>query len=127
MKMLKDDFYTIPKYSFGSNSAHFVIWLKKEHTLFQAHFPNNPIVPGVYIVQIGKELFSFLQKKNFIVKNIKNIKFTNPIVPSVHSEVFYKMTWENIDENDLYHLKIEVSSGNTLFSKISMQLKEFNY
>lgn len=57
-----------------------------EHIIYKAHFPNNPITPGVILLQICKEcVMRIIQLQedisNVIISNIKMIKFTNFIIP----------------------------------------------
>ena len=102
------------------NKVDFVVQFKPEHIIYKAHFPNNPITPGVCIVQIAKELFSFLTEKNYTITKLKSVKFLNPILPN-DMVVFY-FDWEYID--DLYHIKVHVFDVDVSFAKINMQLKQ---
>lgn len=122
--MLKNDFYTISDFLQTENSAEFTISLNSAHTIFGAHFPDNPIVPGVCIVQILKELFGTIKDADFTAQKIKNIKFTAPIIPIEHPVVNYKFEWDEKDENGLYRVKAFVYSGDIIFSKINLQLKQ---
>jgi len=96
--------------------------LNEKHSIFASHFPNNPIVPGVYILQIGKELFSITINKNLFIKTIKNIKFLNPINPTINPLINFKLTWEGKKYDGLYPLKIIVYYKEIIFAKINMQL-----
>lgn len=122
--MLKNDFYEIINTFTNENSADFVILLHSNHTIFNAHFPNNPIVPGACIVQILKELFETLKETSCVIQKIKNIKFTAPIIPTIHQQINFKLEWENEDEAGLTRVKTTVYSNEVIFSKINLQLKQ---
>ncbi len=121
--MLKDDFFLILNYTgIDDSNADFTISLNQDHIIYQAHFPNNPITPGVCIIQIAQELFSFFKQTDFGIKKLKSVKFTHPIVPTVHNVVNFKMGWQ---ENDAtFQVKVIVYTGDIIFSKINMQLEE---
>ena len=64
------------------------IRLNASHPIYQAHFPGEPITPGVCIIQIAKELLelsfygsSHLQQSCYELQTVKNVKFLSPISP----------------------------------------------
>jgi len=120
---MKDKFFSIIKRSDVSNSeVNFTVHLHSKHTIYQAHFPNNPITPGVCIIQIVKELFSFLTQTNYTIKKIKTVKFTHPINPTIHNTVNFNIKWEE-KNTDLFWVKVTVSAGDVVFSKIINELQ----
>ena len=50
----------------------------KEHPVFEAHFPNNPLLPGFLQIDI---LASIYHKE---VIEVANTKFMHPIYPNTH-------------------------------------------
>lgn len=124
--MLNDNFYSILELTTTSSnkSAVFSIELDSEHIIYKAHFPNNPITPGVCIVQIAKELLSIIFKAKVEIHKIKSVKFLSPIIPTTHSLIDYHFNWEEAD--DEIQAKITVSKGDTTFSIINMQLEKEN-
>lgn len=123
--MLKDSFFSIIDYSIiDDHIADFQIQINKDHSIYQGHFPGNPITPGVCIIQIARELFAFSQKTNFLIKKIKSIKFTQPIIPTIHDTINYRIEWEDDDLENLIRLKASVYTGDIIFTKINMQLKQ---
>ena len=53
---LRDSLYTIVSEFKGDGRHDFNIKLDPEHFIYKAHFPGEPITPGVCIMQIAKEL-----------------------------------------------------------------------
>lgn len=47
----------------------------KDHEIFKAHFPDNPILPGFVQIDICSELFDLNLRK------IKKVKFINILMP----------------------------------------------
>lgn len=88
--MFLNDLYTIIKTSGDEKSTRlsFIIQLNPSHRIFSGHFPGNPILPGVCVVQILKELLMEALGKKIILKNagtIKFLAFINPVVSGIVS------------------------------------------
>lgn len=92
--MLSEDLYTILEQSgtelIGQEGEpspgmklSFMIRLNPAHPVYGGHFPGNPVVPGVYQVQIVKELASLVLQKELIIRRSDNIKYLSMIVPSL--------------------------------------------
>ena len=118
--ILKDNFYTIEKQEFADNKAEFRIKLNADSFIYQAHFPGNPITPGVCLIQIATELFGFLKDGKFNIKVLKNVKFTAPINPQEFSEVDFLLDFS--EKEDLWQVKVVIKENETVFAKISMIL-----
>ncbi|MDR1459748.1 MAG: hypothetical protein LBI60_06010 [Bacteroidales bacterium] len=125
--MLKDSFFSILIHTITDNhKADFTIELNPNHTIYKVHFPNNPITPGVCIIQMAIELFSFLKQTDFKLKKIKTAKFVHPIIPSVHTVVHYQIGWEEMTHDKSSYVKINVYQDDIIFSKINMYMEKNN-
>ena len=76
MKLL-NDYFTIA----GGDADTFQLRLNPDHVIYQAHFPGNPITPGVCIVQMIGELLGERLGRRFTVSKIVNLKFVSTISP----------------------------------------------
>ena len=54
---------------------------KPDHVIYQAHFPGEPITPGVCILQMGVELLSEALGCPLEVAGFKNVKFLQVLSP----------------------------------------------
>ncbi len=81
--MLLDDFYTIVDQNFyeESHTLKTTIKVNKEHHIFNGHFPNNPVMPGVCMMQISKELLKNYIGKPLFMQSCNNVKFMAIINP----------------------------------------------
>ncbi|PHR44588.1 MAG: 3-hydroxyacyl-ACP dehydratase [Fluviicola sp.] len=80
--MLLENFYKVEKIdNLDSNKYEAYIHLNKGHDIFKGHFPNNPITPGVCMVQIIKDLTSQVKGVNLSLISSNNIKFMAVINP----------------------------------------------
>lgn len=113
--MLIKDFYTITEFERTGNELNAVIFLNKDHDIFKGHFPGNPVMPGVCMIQIIKELTEKAVKKELFLSVSTNIKFMAIINPEVNPTLKLNII---LEENDG-----EVKIKNTLFFDETLALK----
>ena len=65
----------------------FNIILNPDHLIYKAHFPGQPVIPGVCILQMLQELLSIQVGKQLFIKNIKNAKFISMMSPVTDARV----------------------------------------
>lgn len=123
--MFLNDLFHILTEEINDNNASFSIRLNCEHTIFSGHFPDNPITPGVCVVQISTDLFSHVMQQEATLVNAKNIKFLNIIKPTEHDNITYELSWEKT-ENDTYKVKTVVKTEEAVFSKMSTEIRMAN-
>jgi 3-hydroxyacyl-[acyl-carrier-protein] dehydratase len=120
MKLL-DNFYKIEQKTENASGLEYRIALQKEHFIYQAHFPGNPITPGVCIIQFCKELMEVHTGETFSLRKIHNVKFLSVIDPRICESVqvaFPKIT----KEEDGYKCSALVYSETTQFAKLSFTI-----
>ena len=91
--------------------ANYRIRLNPEHEIYKAHFPEQPITPGVIIVRMAMELLSEALGRKAHLVGAPNIKFSSPLFPQV--EVDFQIT---IKEGNM--ASVVVSDAETVFSKM---------
>jgi 3-hydroxyacyl-[acyl-carrier-protein] dehydratase len=118
MKLI-DDFYRVEQA--GGNDAEFeyLISLNKEHFIYRAHFPGNPITPGVCIIQLCKELMELRMKKTLLLKKIVNVKFLSVVNPTVFGTIQVAFSKVTPSESG-YNFSVVVHSGATQLAKLSL-------
>ena len=75
------------------------IKLNKDHDIYNGHFPNNPIIPGVIIIQIIKEILDGLDstktaERKALHKSIEQTATTNIEVGSNKQFLDHKALYE---------------------------------
>jgi 3-hydroxyacyl-[acyl-carrier-protein] dehydratase len=69
--MLQPDFYSFIRIvSNGSSSLEASFLLNPKHAIFAGHFPGQPVVPGVCMLQIIKEGLEQALDKKLVYKQI---------------------------------------------------------
>ncbi len=91
--------------------ASYRIRLNPGHEIYKAHFPEQPITPGVIIVRMAMELLSEALGRKAHLVGAPNIKFSSPLFPQ--AEVDFQIT---IKEGNM--ASVVVSDAETVFSKM---------
>jgi 3-hydroxyacyl-[acyl-carrier-protein] dehydratase len=80
--MLLKDFYKISSLEKTAESKYLaMILINEEHEVFKGHFPGNPIMPGVCMMQIIKELTEQITESSLFMQSLSNVKFMALINP----------------------------------------------
>jgi len=123
--MLRDHFFVIKERTQTPEGWVYRISLDASHPIYQAHFPNNPVTPGVCIVQMVKEMASDCCSKTFFIRVIRNVKFLSVLNPLLNKEVFVRFTC-NPNEKGWYVVSAVISKDDLIFSKVNLHLEEVN-
>lgn len=118
--MLLPHFYSLTNFNFDNNQLKAVIELNAEHDVFKGHFPNNPVVPGVCMLQILKELVEKATETKLYIKECSNVKFMALINPEVHSELKIAIDMNSV--NGGFKLKASAQFEETTALKVSALL-----
>lgn len=110
--MLLNGLYTIKQIlqEGSNNKLSILIHLNPSHEIFKGHFPGNPILPGVCIIQILKEILMHQSGNKLILSNASSIKYLSLINPDVNSIIsvdveLNEMENDNISCNALLHFE----------------------
>lgn len=117
---LKNSLYSIVDRQVEGMNGAFVLELNPSHVIYQAHFPGEPITPGVCIVQMGKELLEEILDKSLVMVKVKNVKFLSVVSPKESSTVTYAFRKVEVsEETKEVKAQIVVTSGEEAKAKIS--------
>ncbi len=127
--LLRNNLYTVTQKEVDGLKGHFVLELNPSCFIYQAHFPGEPITPGVCIVQMGKELLEelleeHLQKKvGLEICKVKNVKFLSVISPNETTVITYQMKKVEMSEaGSEMKAQMVITSGEEAKAKISLVL-----
>jgi 3-hydroxyacyl-[acyl-carrier-protein] dehydratase len=119
---LKNKLYTITaKETDGETSATFELRLDPECFIYKAHFPGQPITPGVCIVQTAKELLEEMTGKALDIVFAKNVKFLSVVTPTDYPTLVYninKVAWS--EDGQEVKAQMAVSSSTEAKAKVSL-------
>lgn len=115
--ILKDDFYTVVQLSEENNTIRATLELNAGHRIFEGHFPGQPVVPGVCMVQMVKELLETATDKRMLLKQSDHIKFLSVIDPTQHNPVQADIRYNNT-ENGEWEVAASLHCGETVCFKL---------
>ena len=120
--MLIPHFYSVKEFNFTDNQLKAVIELNPEHDVFKGHFPNNPVTPGVCMLQILKELTEQATNTNLFIKECSNVKFMALINPEVNAVLAITIDINNVEEN--FKIKASAAFDETVALKVNALLTQ---
>lgn len=132
--MLLNDFYKILEIdspiekaggeiqSLQNVSAKALIEINAGHRIFDGHFPGNPVVPGVCLIQMTKEVLSEMIKNELTMVNADNIKFMAVVNPEVNKILALDFTFKEND-GDIIRVSAAISFKGKIFFKIKAGFK----
>jgi 3-hydroxyacyl-[acyl-carrier-protein] dehydratase len=117
--MLIPDFYKIVSFDeIDPNKYMVAVFINEGHDIFKGHFPGNPVMPGVTMMQIIKELTEEITKHTLVMHNISNVKFMALINPYDNPDL--KIELDLIPSPaDQIKIKGAVSFSNTTALKLN--------
>lgn len=123
---LRDGLYTVTDRKVNSSGKIiYTLRLNADHHIYRAHFPGQPITPGVCIVQIVKELMEDHTGKPLSIRTVKNVKFLMVLSPVEIPTVTYEMVSSPLSDSfSLLNTQVMVSGGGQTVAKISMTLSD---
>lgn len=123
---LKNNLYTIARKQLeeGFSGSLYELELIPSSVIYQAHFPGEPITPGVCIVQMGKELVEDVLQQKLHISYVKNVKFLSILTPTQSTSATFLLQ-KIIFSEDGKEVKVQivVTSGDETKAKLSMVLQ----
>jgi 3-hydroxyacyl-[acyl-carrier-protein] dehydratase len=86
----------------SNNKLSILIQLNPSHEIFKGHFPGNPILPGVCIVQILKEILMNQLENKLILSNVNSIKYLSFINPGVNSIISFDVELKEMGNDNIF-------------------------
>ena len=127
---LKNNLYKIIRKEGVGPVVNYAIELIPSCVIYAAHFPGEPITPGVCIVQMGKELVEELLSEQrstpckLMIKKVKNVKFLSIISPNETLQLTYQVKKLVMSEDGTsVETQLIVLSEEKPMAKISLVLR----
>jgi 3-hydroxyacyl-[acyl-carrier-protein] dehydratase len=117
--MVLKDFYNIVSQEKTADSKYTItILINEKHEVFKGHFPGNPIMPGVCMIQIIKELTESITQSSLMIQTLSNVKFMALINPEVNPKLRLELEINTTDD-DLIKVKNTTYFNDTIALKLS--------
>jgi 3-hydroxyacyl-[acyl-carrier-protein] dehydratase len=119
--MLIDGLYNTETFTKTDGDLTARIRIDPGHEIFKGHFPGRPVMPGVCMIQIVKELTERALEKELFLSVASNVKFMAIINPETDPELVLELTISG--EDDLIKVRNTTSFGDTVALKLSATFK----
>ena len=107
--MLKDSLYTLEKIDSLDAQINAQVKLNAQHPIFKGHFPDIPVLPGVAMMQMIKEILEFQEEQDLQISKSGNMKFLQMVNP---------------ERTELLNIQISIVERNDDFLKIKAQISD---
>jgi 3-hydroxyacyl-[acyl-carrier-protein] dehydratase len=124
--MLKQiDFYALKNFSIPeTGKVQSEIELNAAHDIFKGHFPDNPVVPGVCLIQISKEMLEKSLNTSTHLIQSSQVKFLAVVDPTV--DAVLNVALETKEQDGLISANAVISAGEKVFFKFKGIFKRHN-
>ena len=116
-----NNFFTVIKHEPGQGSLQALIKINTEHAILKGHFPGQPVVPGLCMMQIVKELMEMGANKKLRLNEADNMKFLSVLDPDRHSLIDVAVSFS--EQADALVINASMFSGDIVFFKLKAVLK----
>ena len=115
--MLAGDFFTITTIASADDNITATLQLNPAHRIFEGHFPGQPVVPGVCMMQMIKEILeSVIGKKTRLIKS-EQVKFLAMIDPRVDKIIKATLKYNTANPEE-FHVTASLANDITVFLKL---------
>jgi 3-hydroxyacyl-[acyl-carrier-protein] dehydratase len=119
--MLHNTFFKILKEEPAAGAVKALLSIDKDHAILKGHFPGQPVVPGVCMMQIIKELVERQTKRSLQLAGAENMKFLSVIDPNQNHEIEASVSFS--ENNGIISLNASLFSGAVIFFKLKATLQ----
>lgn len=116
---LKNNLYTISSSELTEKGVNYKIHLNPDCVIYKAHFPEQPVTPGVCIIEMAHELLEEHYQCPIQVNVVKNVKFLSVITPNEVQDLTYELVIKEEEEGNI-KLQASAVANETVYAKISM-------
>lgn len=90
--------YEIKSLSSGNDSYNCSVSFDPMHSIFVGHFPGNPIVPGVCLMEMMQELSEKAMQVKLKLLACDTVKFLQLVIPGLQKEYVVSITVKQVAE-----------------------------
>jgi 3-hydroxyacyl-[acyl-carrier-protein] dehydratase len=96
MLLHQQHLYSIIHFSKNSDELHASIQLDATNDIFKGHFPSQPVLPGVCMLQISQEIIEHALGENLLMTQTGQIKFLQMVDPTINNKITINIKLKDI-------------------------------
>lgn len=118
--MLLNDFFTITNKESSATEIWAELIINAQHKIFDGHFPNQPVVPGVCMMQMIKEILELVIGKETNLIKAADMKFLAVINPQ-ENNLIQATIKQAADDNGAIHVEASLYKDELIHFKFKGQ------
>ncbi|HSP11074.1 MAG TPA: hypothetical protein VLO29_00990 [Salegentibacter sp.] len=122
-QMLLKDFYTVEISEEENGKCISHLKINQDHQVYDGHFPNRPVTPGVILMQLFKEDAERRLKNSLQLKEANNIKFMAVVDPTIHNKLILEYQLEENNQEVRLKGMAKTTEGISLRINAIYQIK----
>jgi len=115
---LSGDFFHITKLDNDNGESVSLLEINASHKIFEGHFPGQPVVPGVCMMQMVKEIIEKVVGRKTRIANADNLKFLTIIDPTKNKNIRADLKYTVTDDGKI-NVSASFTSGTVTYFKMS--------
>lgn len=96
-----------------AQAISFQVQLNPESGIYEGHFPDNPIAPGVCNIQMIMECVSQVLGFHAVINSIKRCRFLKPVIPT--QQKIFEIEVRLADKENGIELEASLQKGLTSY------------
>lgn len=117
---MTEEFFAVRSTEKVESDIIYTIEINKDHPVFEGHFPDLPVAPGVLLVDMIRKITQQDLDCTLSLKEANNIKFLKPVLP-VEKNIFSLQL--KITEEDLVKVVAVCSADEEKYFKMSAKFQ----
>jgi 3-hydroxyacyl-[acyl-carrier-protein] dehydratase len=118
--LLLNELYTIQSLTDREDGILATVRLDPDHAIFLGHFPGQPVLPGVCMMEMIVEIAGEYFKRQFRIKAGPQVKFLRMIDPTQNPQVNLEIKYQSLEGSMAVQGKIFF--GPDIFMKFQLAL-----
>ena len=113
--MLQGNFFTITDIKIEDESIKAVLEINPAHEIFNGHFPGTPVVPGVCMMQMVKEVLENVIGKETKLVRADHMKFLTVINPNENKMIQLNAKYIKAEDKKISVVASLINNATTYF------------
>lgn len=120
--MFYNDLFTVDGLSNNSGTIEATIIIDEQHKIFEGHFPGQPVLPGVCMMQIIKELTEDAIGKKLFLGKADQCKFLSMVDPLKNNKLLAIIKYAELEKEVNIDVILKTEAAIFLKMKASLQI-----
>lgn len=121
---LIDNMYDVADMTVDGQRCTATVTLRPDCDIYRAHFPGQPVTPGVCIIGMATELASSAFGTSMRLSVVRNAKFIAVIDPHATPAVTYDITARDSDGDDIQLTVTVTAPSGQCLAKLSLMCRK---